>query len=184
MKKSVYLLISICGLCLLNGCASGGGATAPPVATHFSVTPATSNPTAGAQFNFTVTALDSSNAAVNSYAGTVHFTSTDGQAVLPPDSALANGTGNYTATMKTVGAQTITASTTFAGTSRAITVSPAAASQLSLSVPGNATTRTLINFSVNVLDIYGNVATGYSGAVHFASSDPNATLPANSPLPN
>ena len=41
-----------------------------------------------------------------------HFTSTDGAAVLPANSTLTNGTGTFSATLKTVGTQTITATDT------------------------------------------------------------------------
>jgi hypothetical protein len=34
-------------------------------------------------------------------------------------------------------------------------------------------------FTITVLDAYGNVATGYTGTIHFSSSDPLALLPAN-----
>ena len=35
------------------------------------------------------------------------------------------------------------------------------------------------SFTVKALDAYGNVATGYTGTIHFTSSDPAATLPAD-----
>jgi hypothetical protein len=54
-----------------------------------------------------VTARDASNAVVPGYAGTVHFTSSDSAAVLPPDSKLVNGTGTFSATLATGGFQTI-----------------------------------------------------------------------------
>src|ERR1700675_315665 len=98
MKKSLLVLVAICSLGFLNGC--GSSTQPPPVATHFSVTPASNTATAGTAFNFTVTALDASNAAVPAYSGTVHFTSSDGQAGLPADSSLANGAGSYSATLK------------------------------------------------------------------------------------
>src|ERR1700736_6021018 len=112
MKKSLSLLISLCGLWLLAGC--GGGSSAPPpppppaVATHFSVSGPTTE-TSGTPFNITVTALDAANNAVASYSGTLHFTSTDGKAVLPANSVLTNGAGTVSATLKTLGSQTITA---------------------------------------------------------------------------
>jgi hypothetical protein len=86
MKRSLCFLISMCSLFLLNACggSSGGGSTSSSfaAATHFSVTaPATA--TTGTAFQITVTALDASNNTVTTYSGTVHFTSTDGQAVLP-----------------------------------------------------------------------------------------------------
>ena len=56
----------------------------PSGATHFVVS-APSTATAGNAFNFTVIAKDASNNTVPLYGGTVHFTSTDGQAMLPAD---------------------------------------------------------------------------------------------------
>ena len=107
MKKSLLVLISICSFCLLSAC--GGGSTPPPpAATHFSVT-TTASPSAGAAFNFTVTALAASGQTATSYSGTVHFTSTDSQAVLPANSTLVNGVGTFSVTLKTVGSQAITA---------------------------------------------------------------------------
>src|SRR5205085_10549089 len=65
--------------------------------------------TAGAAFNFTVTALDAFNNTATGFAGTVGFSSTDAQAVLPAASTLTNGTGTFSATLKTPGNQTIKA---------------------------------------------------------------------------
>jgi len=56
-----------------------------------------------------VTALDASNHTVTSYSGTVHFTSTDPHAQLPPDSTLGSGTQTLPAELTTAGNQTITA---------------------------------------------------------------------------
>jgi hypothetical protein len=33
--------------------------------------------------------------------------------------------------------------------------------------------------TVKALDAYGNVATGYTGTIHFSTSDPKASVPAN-----
>ena len=102
MKKSLLFLLSICSLSLLSGC--GGGTTNPPpiVATHFSVTSATSAPSDGTAFMFTVTALGASGQTATNYSGTVHFSSTDGQAMLP---AAASMTTNGRAPMTSVWAQ-------------------------------------------------------------------------------
>ncbi len=181
MKKFLVLLIAVYSLCLLIGC--GGSTTPPPVATHFSVTPAANIATAGTALNFTVTALDSTNAVVTGFAGIVHFTSSDGQAALPADTALTNGMGNFSATLKTAGSQKITATAAISGTSSPIMVGAAPASQLSVSAPTTATVRVTFSFNVSALDPYNNPATSYSGTVHFASSDAKAVLPANSPLP-
>src|SRR5262249_14481184 len=76
-------------------------------ATHFMVS-APASATAGSAFNFTVTALDASNAVVPGYSGTVHFSSSDGNATLPANTTLTNGTGTFSATLGTAGSQTIT----------------------------------------------------------------------------
>jgi hypothetical protein len=126
MKKYFSLMLFLCGLCLLGGCAGGNSAPPPPVVeTHFFVTPA-STATAGTPFSFTVTAQGPSGQTATTYSGTVHFTSTDGHALLPTDSKLINGVGTFSATLNTAGSQTITASDTvtasFTGTSNSIIV--------------------------------------------------------------
>src|SRR5206468_308419 len=80
----------------------------------------------GTAFSFTVTALDASNNTATTYAGMVHFTSTDASATLPADSTLTNGAGTFNATLRTAGSRTITATDTvtssITGTSGGITV--------------------------------------------------------------
>ncbi len=120
--------------------------TAGAAATHFSVS-APGTATAGTAFSVTVTALDASNAVVTGYTGTVHFTSSDGAAVLPANSALTNGVGTFSATLKTPGAQTITATdtvtATITGTSGAITVTATGPTLTSIAVtPLSATIAT------------------------------------------
>jgi len=94
-----------------------------PTTTHFSVS-APSSATAGTKFSLTVKALDQLGNVNTGYTGTVHFTSTDSKAVLPPDSTLNNGTSTFSATLKTIGNQTITATdkqnTSIKGTSNII----------------------------------------------------------------
>jgi hypothetical protein len=185
MKKSLFFLLFICSLSLLNGC--GGGTTTPPpiVATHFSVTSATSAPTDGTAFMFTVTALGDSGQTATSYSGTVHFSSTDALAILPADMAITSVTATFSATLKTTGSQTITVTDTakLTGTSSAIVVKSTGATQLVLSPSTfTATTGTPLSFTVTALDALNNTATGYSGTVHFTSNDPQAALPHDSTL--
>jgi probable HAF family extracellular repeat protein len=154
---------------------------------HFSLS-VPANATTGIAFNITVTALDPTNNAVTSYSGTVHFTSTDGQATLPADSTLANGAGTLSATLKTLGNQTITATDTASasasGISSAISVGSAAPTHLSVKAPSSASPGSSLSFSVTALDAANNTAPTYSGTVHFTSTDPLASLPANSTLTN
>src|SRR5262249_61609743 len=76
-------------------------------ATHFSVS-GPSSATAGNAFSYTVTAQDQFNNTATGYGGTVHFTSTDGAAVLPANGTLTNGASPFNATLRTAGSQTIT----------------------------------------------------------------------------
>ncbi len=168
--------------------AVGATFTAAAAATHFSVT-APANATSGTAFNVTVTALTAANATATGYTGTVHFTSSDGAAVLPANSTLTNGTGTFSVTLKTAGTQTIAATDTvtasITGTSGAITVSaPATATHFSVTAPGTATVGTAFNVTVTALTASNATATGYTGTVHFTSSDGSAVLPANSTLTN
>ena len=101
-----------------------------PGTLHFAVTtPAVA--TAGIGFTVTLTALDELNSTVTSYAGIVHFTSSDSTAVLPADATLSNGIGTFSATLRAAGMQTLTATDTvfsdMTGTSSAITVNPGTA---------------------------------------------------------
>src|SRR5262249_14976629 len=71
------------------------------------------SPTApGAPGTFTVTAQDAYGNTATGYAGTVTFSSSDPLALLPPNSTLTNGTGSFTATLTTVGTQSLTATDT------------------------------------------------------------------------
>jgi hypothetical protein len=166
---------------------SGPITVTPATVTHFTVS-APASATAGSAFSFTVTALDATNATVTSYAGIVHFTSSDGQAVLPANATLTSGVGTFSATLKTAGNQTITATDTvtasITGTSIVIAVSAAAATHYSVSAPANASGGVALNFTATALDQFNNTATGYAGTVHFTSSDGAAVLPANSTLTN
>jgi chitodextrinase len=160
--------------------ATTSGAAA---ATHF-VMATNASPTAGSAFSFTVTAQDDAGNIATSYAGTVHFTSTDTSAgvVLPPDAQLTNGSGTFSATLIKAGAQNITATDTATATIVGwlhVTVSAASASTMTLNAPSRATALQAFNVTVTLKDQFGNVATGYRGTIHFSSSDPLATLPPN-----
>ena len=143
MKRTLWIVQCISFAVLLNGC--GGGASTPvprptSLATHFSVvTPGTAN--TGVTFQFTVTALDASNATVTGYSGKVHFTSADSQAKLPADVSLSGGIAQLSATLETAGNQTIAAtdtiSSTISGTSNAITVTALPALAITSGNPPN-----------------------------------------------
>ncbi len=143
--------------------------------------------TAGTAQTFTVTALGPNGQTDTHYTGTIHFTSTDPHALLPANytfTAADAGVHTFSATLETAGTQSVTATDTTnpstTGTEPNITVAAAAASSLTLTgFPNPDTAGTAANFTVTAYDPYGNVATGYTGTVHFTSTDPQASLPAN-----
>ncbi|MBK8724464.1 MAG: tandem-95 repeat protein [Holophagaceae bacterium] len=156
----------------------------PGAAATFTVAGHPSPVTAGTTNGFTVTARDAFGNTATGYAGTVHFTSTDGAATLPADSLLVGGTGAFTATLRTAGSRTLTATDTVSGgltgSQAGIVVNPAAAASLVVAgFPSPTPAGATAGFTVRALDAYGNTATGFLGTVSFSSSDGAAVLPAN-----
>jgi hypothetical protein len=142
-----------------------------------------SSTTAGTAGTFTVTAQDADGNTLTGYVGTVHFSSSNPQAVLPADytfTAADQGVHTFSATLKTAGLQSLaTAVPGMSGDPASILVNPAAAARFVLSGPSSIRAGTAFSVTVTALDAYGNVATGYTGAVHVSSSDSTAVLPAN-----
>jgi hypothetical protein len=162
----------------------------PGDTTHFGVTPSANPVTAGVGFSLTVTALTAAGTTDPSYRGTVTFSSTDGQAMLPANylfTAADMGVHTFTGVvLRTAGNQMVTARDTVFGTitgSAPVTVTPAAASTLALSdLPPSVTAGVPATVTVTARDPFGNTATGYRGSVTFGSTDGQATLPANYPF--
>ena len=161
------------------------GSFSASAAAHFQVSvPSSILP--GTTFPITVYAVDGNNNLVFTYSGTLHFSSSDPLAGLPPNTTLTNGVGTFSATLLTPGNQTIMAADTVnssvAGTSSVIAVAGTTPTHFAVSAPISATSGVPFSFSVTALDANNNVTVAYTGTVHFTSSDPNATLPANSTL--
>jgi probable HAF family extracellular repeat protein len=142
--------------------------------------------TAGVAGTFTITARTALNAPATGYTGTVHFMSSDGQAVLSGDYTFTpddNGVHTFGATLNTAGTQSIIVADTaigIVGQQTNIMVQPTAPSTLMVTdFPSSVTAGNGGYFTVTARDAYGNVATGYTGTVHFTSSDPQALLPAD-----
>jgi predicted outer membrane repeat protein len=171
----------------VTGTQSGIAVTAA-AASIFIVSGFPTPTTAGVAGTFTVTARDAYGNTATGYGGTVHFSSSDGQATLPADSTLTSGVGTFSATLYTAGNQTLTATDTatasLTGHTGALAVIPAAAAFFVLNAPAAVTAGAPFTFTVTARDAFNNTATGYSGVVHFTSSDGQATLPADSPLTN
>ena len=146
--------------------------------------------TAGKSASFTVTALSPNGATDTGYVGTVKFSSSDPQAVLPASytfQSTDHGTHTFTVTLKTAGAQSVTATDTaksaIVGSDENLIVQGTTAGTLKVTgFPTTDMAGTAQSFTVTAYDQYGNVATGYTGTVHFTSSDKQAVLPANTTI--
>jgi hypothetical protein len=144
----------------------------------FTVTGFPSPTTAGEAGTFTVTAVDPNGNPLTGYNGTIHFTSSDHQAVLPPNytfTAADQGVHTFSATLKTAGSQAIyaqdTTTLTLDGGQLPIQVNPVAATHFVFSGPSTVTAGTAFRITVTALDAFNNVATGYTGTVHFAATN-------------
>jgi hypothetical protein len=143
--------------------------------------------TAGTTSNFTVTAADAYGNVATGYTGTVQFTSTDPGASLPaayPFTAADAGTHSFSATLFTAGNRGLkvadAVTTSLYVNDSSIKVVAAAAHSFSISgYPSPDIAGTGHYLTVTAFDVYGNVATGYTGTIHYSSSDPLAYLPAN-----
>ena len=161
--------------------------TVTPAVTKLAISAPTAT-TAGDTFNVTVTALDSLGGVGTGYTSTIHFSSSDVQAGLPADYTFTPadaGVHTFTVTLKTAGSEFLSA-TEVGGTITGgafVNVTPAAASSLTLA-GGGGSIGVARPITIVARDVYGNFATGYTGTVHFTSSDPRAVLPADTTLVN
>src|SRR5262249_14700036 len=145
---------------------------------------ASTTPT-GIPLSVVVSAVDRFGNVGTGYTGTVHFASSDPLAVLPADytfTAADAGSHTFTATLETAGTQTLSVTDTAnpAFSSRALitafTVVPAS---FEIFYAPTTTAGAAYSFTAVALTATGGLATGYTGTVHFSSSDARAALPAD-----
>jgi hypothetical protein len=145
------------------------------VATHFRVVTTTAWTTAGTALAITVTALDANNNPVVGYHGTVHFKSSDARAGLPADytfTARDGGRHTFTVTFKTAGSQTLRLIDKASATGgMGVNVNPGKASSLRIVVPASVTAGVPFRVTVDAVDAFGNLATGYLGTVNLDISN-------------
>jgi len=145
------------------------------------------NANTGTPQNVTVTLRDNFRNVATGYVGTVHFTSSDGQAALPADytfTAADQGKHTFQVTFGTPDTQSISVTDALNSALQATaTVTVTAVAQVLVlnglgqtAIAGAPQTVTII-----LTDSFGNVAAGYAGTVHFTSSDGQAILPATTP---
>ncbi|MBI1917437.1 MAG: right-handed parallel beta-helix repeat-containing protein [Planctomycetes bacterium] len=137
---------------------------------------------AGVTQSFTISAVDQFGNVDTTYAGTVVVTSSDPLADLPAplDFSESGGVVLTSATLKTAGPQSLTASDgVLTGTETAIVVGAAPFTRIALSpLPSSPYAQGgLFPLTVAALDPFGNIDPNYRGTVAFTSDDPAALLP-------
>ncbi len=147
------------------------------------------NPVAGMPFLITVVALDQYSNHITSYNGTVHLSSSDPNAGLGSDATLTNGVGVFGFVLTQAATPTYTPTVTATDTSdpfitesSPVLVVAGPVTHFSVVASPVATAGQSITVSVVGEDAYGNTATGYTGTVHFSSTDNKASLPVDSTL--
>jgi len=139
--------------------------------------------TIGVQFSFAVSARDALGGIVSNFAQTVHFSSSDPQAVLPADYTFVAGdagTKTFNATLSTLGAHTITATTTSAplltGTANIAVSPPYTAPVISsaAATPNPARAGQAVQFTCAASDEDGQTLT-YSWRFGDGATDTSAT---------
>jgi Bacterial Ig-like domain (group 3) len=152
---------------------SQGTAVDPAAATDLAVSGYATTTTAGDSHSFDVTALDPYGNVDTNYAGTVTFTSNDGQADLPSPSTLTNGTDSFSATLKTAGTRSITAHDGgITGAQGSIHVDPAAADHIVLSAyPLTTQAGDPHTVTVTAKDQFGNVDTNDTDTATVTTTD-------------
>ena len=153
----------------------------PAAASTLTVT-GLSGAVAGTAQTVVVTAYDQYGNVATGYTGTLHFTTSDtfGTTVLPADySFQAGDNGTHTfingVRLTKVGTQSVTATDTVTNTitniQGGLVITPAAASTLTVTGLSGAVAGTVQTVVVTAKDLYGNLATGYTGTIHFTTSD-------------
>ncbi len=129
--------------------------------------------TAGVSFPVMLTAEDAVGDTVTGFDGDVTLTSSDGEPLQSKSPLVFNeGTADATIDLTVASTLTVVASWgTVEGTSNKITVSPAAASTFTVSVPSTAVAGAGFVVTVTAKDSFGNTATSYDGSAVLKSSD-------------
>jgi Bacterial Ig-like domain/FG-GAP-like repeat len=140
----------------------------------------------GSPFTIRVDAQNTFGGRVKNYRGTVHFTTTGSTTVLPADYTFTDvdlGSHTITVVPREVGSLTVTATDEAdAGLTDQFTttINPGAADHFVVNTSAsNIQAGASFTVTVTAQDRFGDVATGYSGIVHFESTDAAATLPSD-----
>jgi hypothetical protein len=141
---------------------------------------------AGSEAKFMLVALDATGRPVKNYTGTVHFTSTNSSDTLPADytfTASDRGRKVFSATVTTIGTDTITATdtttSTITATAKVDVKAAAVATQLIVKVEKAAYVGGETRVLVAALDANGRPVASFTGTVTLTSSESTTTVPAS-----
>ena len=176
---------------LLNQTATATATVAIGPVSQFVVT-APSSPYVGNPFTVTVSATDAGGNVITNYSGTVHFSSNDYLATLPADYAFDpytdHGVHTFSATLNTVGSESIIATDTVTGSITGYAVCTVQNTGPAASFAITATVYLLpigdvVFISVSALDSNNNIATSYTGTVVFSDNNVDSNAIAVISLP-
>jgi protocatechuate 3,4-dioxygenase beta subunit len=191
--KQVMVTLKTAGVSTLTatdmtGKASASGSaslTVQPAAAHsYQLKALPGSATAGQPLTLTITVLDVFGNVATAYGGKIHLTSADTTDVLPPDGTFTAGvqsvsleftkTGSHVAQVQDVASSLPSANTS------SVAIGPAAAFRVGITQDHASTTAgTSESFTATVFDSFSNIATNYTGTLHFAATDPSAAVPAD-----
>jgi autotransporter-associated beta strand protein len=186
-KAGMYQLAAASGLYLsgVSGNFNVYTKSTTSLLVGFSGTTTTTSNTAGSAFTMTVTPRTAQGTVDTTYRGTVRFTSSDPNAVLPPEYTFngsePGGVASFPVNLKTAGSRSITVTEVQRGikSTKSITVTAAATAGFAFTGFANPITlNTARSFTLTAVDVFGNLTKNYLGTVHFTSSAA-ATLPAD-----
>jgi hypothetical protein len=185
--------------------SSAGVTIASGALDHFSLSAASTTPTAGAADNLTITAKDSAGNTVTTYGGDQSLTfsgastigasqptvtSKTGTAVAfgSPETinfasgvAAVSGANNGVMTLYKAESATVTVSDGTHTGNVSVTVGPASAASYTVSAPGSAAAGSSFSATLTAKDTYGNTATGYTGSHTVDFSGPHSSPGGTSP---
>jgi hypothetical protein len=164
---------------------SQGSATVTVQAAAASVYQLTTLPataTAGQPLALTITARDAFGNVATSYAGQVNLTSTDATDVLPAAGGFTSGVRTVSLAFVKAGSHIATvqdaAATIASVDTSSVQIDAATPFRITTTVANPSTTAgTAEAFSAQLVDVYGNVCTNYTGTMHFVSNDAAAAVP-------
>jgi len=190
--KQVMVMLKTAGVSTLTGTdtaspARQGAASVtvqPGPASAYQLTALPASALAGEALVLTITARDAFGNVATSYGGQAKLTSTDPSDVLPAAGAFTAGVRTVNVEFTKVGGHLATVSALGGAIPPIDTSSVAIAAAAPVEIRVTAAHATTIAgtpeaFTATLVDFFGNLATNYTGTVHFASTDASAVVPAD-----